>query len=119
LMAVRAIALPGAAVQIAVAASLGAGVAWMLGWPPAACALFGLALAIASTVVTMRSLSERRLTDTQRGRIAVGWLVVQDLVTVLALVLLPPLAGALKGVAPDPGALAASLALTLGKLALF
>jgi CPA2 family monovalent cation:H+ antiporter-2 len=81
--------------------------------------VFGLALSIASTVVMMRALQERRLMDTDRGRIAVGWLVVQDLLTVLALVLLPPLAGVLKGGALDAGALAVSLALTFGKLALF
>jgi CPA2 family monovalent cation:H+ antiporter-2 len=81
--------------------------------------VFGLALSIASTVVMMRALQERRLMDTDRGRIAVGWLVVQDLLTVLALVLLPPVSGVLKGGALDIGALAASLALTFGKLALF
>jgi CPA2 family monovalent cation:H+ antiporter-2 len=119
LMSVRAIAIPGAAIQVAVAASLGAGAAWMLGWPLAAGIVFGLALSVASTVVMMRALQERRLMDTERGRIAVGWLVMQDLITVLALVLLPPLAGALKGGAFDAGALAGSLALTFGKLLLF
>jgi CPA2 family monovalent cation:H+ antiporter-2 len=119
LMSVRAIAVPGAALQVAVAASLGAGAAWMLDWPLAAGIVFGLALSVASTVVMMRALSERRLMDTERGRIAVGWLVMQDLITVLALVLLPPLAAALKGGALDVGAFAGSLALTFGKLALF
>lgn len=119
LMAVRRIAIPGAVLQVAVAASLGALVAAWLGWPLASGMVFGLALSIASTVVMMRTLQERRLMDTDRGRIAVGWLVVQDLLTVLALVLLPPLAGVLKGGALDVSALAISLALTFGKLALF
>ena len=119
LMAVRRIAIPGAVLQVAIAASLGALVAAWLGWPLASGVVFGLALSIASTVVMMRALQERRLMDTDRGRIAVGWLVVQDLLTVLALVLLPPLAGVLKGGALDIGALAVSLALTFGKLALF
>jgi len=119
LMAVRRIAIPGAVLQVAIAASLGALVAAWLGWPLASGIVFGLALSIASTVVMMRTLQERRLMDTDRGRIAVGWLVVQDLLTVLALVLLPPLAGVLKGGALDVGALAISLALTFGKLALF
>ncbi|HWA91659.1 MAG TPA: YbaL family putative K(+) efflux transporter [Rhizomicrobium sp.] len=119
LMSVRAIAVPGALIQVAVAASLGAGAAWLLGWPLASGIVFGLALSVASTVVMMRALQERRLMDTERGRIAVGWLVMQDLITVLALVLLPPLAGALKGGAIDVPALAGSLALTFGKLALF
>jgi CPA2 family monovalent cation:H+ antiporter-2 len=119
LMAVRRIAIPGAILQVAIAASLGALVAAWLGWPRASGIVFGLALSIASTVVMMRALQERRLMDTDRGRIAVGWLVVQDLLTVLALVLLPPLAGVLTGGALDVGALAASLALTFGKLALF
>ncbi len=81
--------------------------------------MFGLALSVASTVVMMRTLQERRLMDTERGRLAAGWLVMQDLITVLALVLLPPLAGVMKGEALDVGALAVSLAFTFGKLALF
>ena len=119
LLAVRRIAIPGAVLQVAVAAALGETVAMWLGWPFASGVVFGLSLSIASTVVVMRALQERRLMDTDRGRIAVGWLVVQDLLTVLALVLLPPLANVLKGGALDPEALALALALTVGKLALF
>jgi CPA2 family monovalent cation:H+ antiporter-2 len=120
LMSVRGIAVPGAMLQVAVAASLGAGVAWMLGWPPGAGIVFGLSLSVASTVVMMRALQERRLMDTGRGRLAVGWLVVQDMLTVLALVLLPPLSGVLKGGASlDVAALLGSLAFTFGKLGLF
>ena len=69
----------------------------MLGWSPGAGLVFGLALSVASTVVLLRALQERRLIDTERGRIAVGWLIVEDLAMVLALVLLPALAGVLGG----------------------
>jgi CPA2 family monovalent cation:H+ antiporter-2 len=120
LMSVRAIALPGAILQVGIAAALGYGVARLVGWPPGAAIVYGLALSVASTVVMMRALQERHLMDTGRGRLAVGWLVVQDLITVLALVLLPPLATVLKGgAAPEAAALEISLALTFGKLALF
>jgi len=120
LMSVRAIALPGAILQVLIAAALGAGAAYLLGWPLGAGIVFGLALSVASTVVMMRALQERRLMDTDRGRIAVGWLVVQDLITVLALVLLPPLSGVLKGgPPPDPVKLEISIALTFGEVALF
>jgi CPA2 family monovalent cation:H+ antiporter-2 len=120
LMSVRRVAVPGAILQVAIAAALGCGVALWLGWPLGAGIVFGFALSVASTVVMMRTLQERGLMETDRGRVAVGWLVVQDLVTVLVLVLLPPLAGLLKGgAALDPGALAISLAVTLGKLVLF
>ena len=65
--------------------------AWLLGWPIGAGLVFGLALSVASTVVLLRALQERRLLDTERGRIAVGWLIVEDIAMVLALVLLPAL----------------------------
>jgi len=81
--------------------------------------VFGLCLSVASTVVVIRALQDRRLMESERGRAAMGWLVVQDLLTVLVLVVLPPLAGVLKGGAIDGGALASSLAFTFGKLALF
>ncbi len=92
LLSVRAIAIPGAIVQIAAATVLGAGLAWYLDWSMAAGLVFGLSLSVASTVVLLKALQERRLVKTERGRIAVGWLIVEDLVTVLALVLLPALA---------------------------
>jgi monovalent cation:H+ antiporter-2, CPA2 family len=92
LLSVRAIALPGALVQIAVATLLGLGLALSMGWMIGAGIVFGLALSVASTVVLMRAIQERRLMETERGRIAVGWLVVEDLATVLVLVLLPALA---------------------------
>jgi monovalent cation:H+ antiporter-2, CPA2 family len=118
LLAVRAVAIPGAVLQVAVAAGLGALAAHLLGMSLGGGIVFGLALAIASTVVMMRALQERQLMDSERGRIAAGWLVVQDVLTVLALVLLPPLSRLGHG-APDIGALALSLGLTFGKLALF
>jgi len=97
LLSVRSIAIPGAVVQIAVATALGAGLAIALGWSPGAGIVFGLALSVASTVVLLRALQERRLVETERGRIAVGWLIVEDLAMVLALVLLPAFAGLLGG----------------------
>jgi CPA2 family monovalent cation:H+ antiporter-2 len=103
LLAVRAIAVPGAVGQIAIATLLGMGLAWLLGWSLGAGIVFGLALSVASTVVLLRALQERRLLDTEKGRIAVGWLIVEDLAMVLTLVLLPAVAGLLGGRA-DPGA---------------
>ncbi|CAN5269659.1 YbaL family putative K(+) efflux transporter [soil metagenome] len=90
---VRTIAIPGAVTQIAVATLLGSAMAWGLGWSWLEGLVFGLALSVASTVVLLRALEDRRLLDTKRGKIAVGWLIIEDLVTVLALVLLPVLAG--------------------------
>jgi CPA2 family monovalent cation:H+ antiporter-2 len=103
LLSVRKIAIPGAVVQIAVATALGIGLAYALGWPLGGGLVFGLALSVASTVVLLRALQERRLIDTERGRIAVGWLIVEDLAMVLTLVLLPALAGILKGEAATAG----------------
>ncbi len=120
LMSVRAIVLPGALAEIAVLTSLGAALAWSFGWGAAAGLVFGLSLSVASTVVLTRTLQERHILDTDRGRIAVGWLVVEDLVMVLVLVLLPAAGGALAGgAAPSAGGLAAILLLTLGKVGAF
>ena len=96
-------------------------VGWWQGWTPGAGLIFGIALSVASTVVLLRLLQERRLLDTERGRITVGWLIVQDLGMVIVLVLLPVLAGVLKGTedAPDPSQLLQAIALTLGKVAAF
>ncbi|MFC4727770.1 YbaL family putative K(+) efflux transporter [Coralloluteibacterium thermophilus] len=94
LLKVKSIAIPGAVVQIGAATGLGWLLAWLLGWNTLEGLVFGLALSVASTVVLLRALEERRLLDTTRGRIAVGWLIVEDVVMVLALVLLPALAGA-------------------------
>ncbi|WP_288587858.1 YbaL family putative K(+) efflux transporter [uncultured Methylobacterium sp.] len=97
LMSVRAIALPGAVVQIAVATVMGLALSLAWGWGLGAGLVFGLALSVASTVVLLRALEERGLLDSDKGRIAVGWLIVEDLAMVLALVLLPALAGPLGG----------------------
>ena len=91
LLAVKNIALPGAIAQMSVATLLGMGLARLSGWPIEAGFIFGLALAVPSTVVMTRTLQDRRLLETNRGRIAVGWLVVEDLIMVLVLVLIPPL----------------------------
>jgi CPA2 family monovalent cation:H+ antiporter-2 len=120
LLAVRRIAVPGAIVQIAVATLLGMAVALFWGWGIGAALVFGLALSVASTVVLLRALETRGQLDTINGRIAVGWLVVEDLAMVLVLVLLPPLAEVLGGSAPDAGGdLWTTLAITLGKVAAF
>jgi monovalent cation:H+ antiporter-2, CPA2 family len=92
LMAVKNIAVPGAIVQIAVATALGMVLSWTMGWTPIAGFIFGLALSVASTVVLLRALQVRNLVETERGQIAIGWLIVEDIMMVLALVMLPPLA---------------------------
>jgi CPA2 family monovalent cation:H+ antiporter-2 len=121
LMAVRKIAIPGAVVQITAATVMGLGLALLLGWSVGAGIVFGLALSVASTVVLLRALQERRLVETGRGKIAVGWLIVEDLAMVLALVLLPALSGMLGGEAQTgvPGGVAGAFAITIGKVAAF
>ena len=104
LLSVRRIAVPGAIVQIAVATGLGALVSHLWGWSWSTGFVFGLSLSVASTVVLLRALEDRGILDSVDGRIAVGWLIVEDLVTVLALVLLPALAGSLGAVPPSAGA---------------
>ncbi|WP_310265580.1 cation:proton antiporter [Roseateles saccharophilus] len=108
LVSVKGIALPGALVQMAAATAMGAGLAhWWWGWDLAASLIFGLALSVASTVVLLRALESRELLHSGNGRIAVGWLVVEDLAMVLALVLMPVLSG--------PGEGGSALWLTIGK----
>jgi K+:H+ antiporter len=124
LMAVRRVAIPGALVQIAAATALGAATAHWWGWSLGAALVFGIALSVASTVVLLRALEARRVLESVNGRIAVGWLVVEDLVVVLVLVLLPALAGVLGGKPAADSTSAAqglwgTLALTLGKVAAF
>ncbi len=94
LLSVRRVAVPGALVQIAVATALGASVALWWGWRLEAGLVLGLALSVASTVVLLRSLEAQGLVKSEDGRLAVGWLIVEDFVMVLALVLLPVLVGA-------------------------
>jgi len=125
LLEVRAIALPGAIVQIAAATGSGVALALLWGWGIGAGLVLGLALSVASTVVLLRALEQRNALDSVNGRIAVGWLIVEDLVMVLALVLLPALAGAVggdaRGIAAQfaGGNLAMALLLTVGKVAMF
>lgn len=99
LMSVKSIAIPGAIGQILVATAAGTGLALLMGWGIGAGLIFGLSLSVASTVVLLRALQDRDLVASDRGRIAVGWLIVEDVVMVLALVLIPPLAGLLGGLA--------------------
>ena len=115
LLAVRKIAVPGALVQIGVATLLGGALATWWGWHLGAALVFGLALSVASTVVLLRALESLGLMDTYTGRIAIGWLIVEDLAMVLVLVLLPPLAGVLGGQpdGADSGAIWQTLGLTL------
>jgi len=132
LLSVRKIAIPGAVGQMALVTLLGLGVGYVIGWPIGAGIIFGLALSVASTVVVLRSLQDRHQLQSEQGRIAVGWLVVQDIAMILALILLPAFAGVLGGddnavEAAGSGHLAffkpdtvvEALALTLAKLAAF
>ncbi|NDP62830.1 YbaL family putative K(+) efflux transporter [Polaromonas sp.] len=104
LMAVKRIAIPGAVVQMTLATLLGMALSWWWDWSWSAGLIFGLSLSCASTVVLLKALEARGVLDTMNGRIAVGWLVVEDLATVLVLVLLPPLAGVLGGAPAMEGA---------------
>ncbi|PWB84342.1 MAG: Kef family K(+) transporter [Methylocystaceae bacterium] len=121
LLDVRKIALPGAVLQIAVATALGAGVASLWGWGTGGSLVFGLALSVASTVVLLRALEARGALESMNGRIAVGWLVVEDLAMVLVLVLLPPMGEWLGGSAPAgrDGTLLLALGVTLLKVSAF
>ena len=119
LLSVKAIALPGAVAQIAIATLLGMGLGWILGWDIGAGLVFGLALSVASTVVLLRAMQERRLVETERGHIAVGWLIVEDIAMVVVLVLVPALAATLNGGAFNLSQASQAMGLTLGKLALF
>lgn len=118
LLSVKTIAVPGAVGQIAVATGAGVVLAWALGWGLGAGVIFGLSLSVASTVVLLRALQDRGLVESDRGKIAVGWLIVEDLVMVISLVLIPPLAGVLGGAAqPVEGQAAEVAALGFGPVA--
>ncbi|WP_137113072.1 cation:proton antiporter [Rhodobacter sp. SY28-1] len=135
LMAVKAIAVPGAIGQIAVATLFGTAMGWAMSWGLGASLIFGLALSVASTVVLLRALQDRDLVTTDKGKVAVGWLIVEDLVMVISLVLIPPLAGLLGGTAMPVaeeaeavaevtrnigiGPIAATVLITLAKAAAF
>jgi CPA2 family monovalent cation:H+ antiporter-2 len=113
LMAVRKIAVPGAVVQMAAATALGAGLARWWGWDWPAGLVFGISLSVASTVVLLKALESRGVVDSMNGRIAVGWLIVEDLAMVLVLVMLPAVAGVLNS--QEASQDLSSLAWTLGK----
>jgi CPA2 family monovalent cation:H+ antiporter-2 len=128
LLAVRRIALPGAVVQITIATILGAAVSRMWGWSWGSGIVFGLCLSVASTVVLLRAMEDRAMLDSVDGRIAVGWLIVEDLATVLVLVLLPALVVPLGGTPQDAAgatgddagvSLVRAIAVTLTKVAAF
>ncbi|MEI7367631.1 YbaL family putative K(+) efflux transporter [Pectobacterium colocasium] len=119
LMAVKSIAIPGAIAQIAVATLLGMGLSSMLGWSLASGLVFGLCLSTASTVVLLRALEERQLIDSQRGQIAIGWLIVEDLAMVLTLVLLPAFGDMIGAEHADTSKLLTDLAWTIGKVIAF
>ena len=131
LLSVRAVAVPGALGQMVLVSALGFGLARLMGWTAGAGVVFGLALSVASTVVVLRAMQERRLVDTDRGRVIVGWLIVEDLAMVLVLVLLPALATMLGGQSPqqldigwfggflDPQSIWSALGLTVAKLAAY
>ncbi|ANK90190.1 MULTISPECIES: YbaL family putative K(+) efflux transporter [Rhizobium] len=132
LLSVRGIALPGAVAQIGFATLLGWGLGALMGWPTGGGLVFGLALSVASTVVLLKALQERRLVETERGRIAVGWLIVEDLAMVLALVLIPaaasiggghgpvePLSAGLNSLLGLDLGIGGMIAMTLVKVALF
>jgi monovalent cation:H+ antiporter-2, CPA2 family len=121
LLAVRRIALPGAVVQITVATALGMAVSATWGWSLAAGLVFGLALSVASTVVLLKALEHRGVLDSVNGRIAIGWLIVEDLVMVLVLVVLPALAVWLGGATESAGdrSLLETFGLTVAKVSVF
>jgi K+:H+ antiporter len=119
LVSVARVAVPGALGRIVAATLMGMALAWALGWGTGAGLVFGLALSVASTVVLVRALQERRMLDTERGRIAVGWVVVEDIAMILALVLLPAVAAASAGGGASPGQVAVTLAVILAKVSAF
>lgn len=121
LLSVKSIAIPGAIVQIAIATLLGLTLALAIGWPLGEGLIFGLALSTASTVVLLTALQERRILETKRGQIAIGWLIVEDIAMVLTLVMVPALSGMLGGQGNDldGSELFSTLALTIGKVVAF
>jgi CPA2 family monovalent cation:H+ antiporter-2 len=131
LLAVRAVAVSGALGQMILVSLLGMSLAHAIGWSMGAGLVFGLALSVASTVVVLRAVQEKRLLQTEWGRIIVGWLIVEDIAMILALVLLPVLAGIFGGQSQtgtgarehfaflQPDTIAGALSLTLAKIATF
>jgi len=99
LLSVQAVAIPGALLRIAAGTAMGIGLALLMGWSIGGGLILGLALSVASTVVLLKALQDRHLVESERGRIAVGWVIVEDVAMVLALVLIPAFAGVLGGTA--------------------
>src|SRR5215211_7671304 len=122
LLSIRAVVIPGALLQVALSSLFGFGLALLAGWSGGTALVFGIALSVASTVVLTRALQERRLMETERGHLAVGWLIVQDLLMILVLVMLPAVAAVIGqqagtgGPRLDIGELAASVGLTVVKV---
>lgn len=114
LLSVKRIAIPGAIAQILVASALGAGVGIYWGWPWGEAVIFGIALSVASTVVLLKALEAKGVVDSINGRIAIGWLVVEDLVMVLVLVLLPALASVMGGRVDESHSADGNIGFTLG-----
>lgn len=119
LLSVKHIAIPGAILQITAATLLGFGLGQLMGWSILTGILFGLCLSTASTVVLLRAMEERQLITTKKGKIAIGWLVVEDLVMVLALVLFPVITQMLSQEGVSPGEIIYSLVITLAKVISF
>jgi CPA2 family monovalent cation:H+ antiporter-2 len=119
LWAVRMIAVPGALVQMGVATGLGFLVGRLMGLPPVSSAMLGFSLSVASTVVLLRELEDRKLLKTESGRVSVGWLVIEDIAIVLAIVLLPMAAGFAQGDAGSAGDALSAIGLTLAKIGVF
>ncbi|PPI86316.1 YbaL family putative K(+) efflux transporter [Candidatus Pantoea edessiphila] len=119
LLEVKNIAIPGAVTQITMATIMGMGLSWAIGWPWATGLVFGLALSTASTVVLMRAFEERKLINTQRCQIAIGWLIVEDIVMILILVLLPTIASIVKEGDTSFNLLILDFLLTIGKVISF
>ena len=116
LLAVRRIAMPGAFLGMLVATTLGAGLATLWGWQLSSALVFGLSLSVASTVVLLKALESRGMVDSGNGRIAIGWLVLEDLVMVLVLVLLPPFASASKAGGDAHPSVALTVIVTLAQV---
>ena len=119
LLKVKRIAVPGAVVQVTVATALGIGVTMAWGWSFGEGLMVGLALSVASTVVLLRAMTARNQLETVEGTVAVGWLLVEDLIMVIALVMLPALAGALGGVAQGNSNIGMDLVVTFAKVSIF
>ena len=117
LLSVRRIAVPGAVLQMVLATALGMGVALAWGWSPGAALVFGLSLCVASTVVLTRVLADNRALHTPTGHIAIGWLIVEDIIMIVALVMIPALSGSATG--GGSGGVLTPILIAIGKAGLF